>query len=121
MGKAASAVKSQKEMVLRAKKFVDSVDKICRARGLKLVEVYVVGSRARGDYLEDSDIDLVLVIEGVEKLNQLERKLMFKDVVVGGVDFTILSPVEWTSNSPIIEMMRREAIPLNRLVHAFLS
>jgi predicted nucleotidyltransferase len=117
MGKGLSAVRSQKEMVLRAARFVNRVAEICRARGLELVEAYVVGSRARGDYLDDSDIDLVLVIDGVDDLNQVERMLMFEEAMEGGVDFIVLSPREWSRNSPVIEMLRREAIPLRKLAN----
>ena len=116
MGKAISAIRSQKEMVIRAFKFVKKVMKICDERGLKLVNVYVVGSRARGDYLDISDIDLVLIIEGVENLDQVERKTLFKDVIEGGVDFIILSPKEWLKDSVIINSLRSEAIPLQQLV-----
>jgi len=116
MGKAVSAIRSQKEMVTRALKFVEKVMKICDERSLKLVNVYVIGSRARGDYLDISDIDLVLIIEGVEDLDQVERKTLFKDVIEGGVDFIILSPKEWLKDSVIIKNLRSEAIPLQQLV-----
>jgi len=116
MGKAVSAIRSQKEMVTRALKFIEKVMKICDERGLKLVDVYVVGSRARGDYLDISDIDLVLIIEGVESLNQVERKILFKDAIEGGVDFIILSPKEWHEDSVIINSLRNEAVSLQQLV-----
>ena len=121
MGKALSAVRSQREAVLRALRFADNAARVCRTRGLELVGVYVVGSRARGDYLESSDIDLVLVISGVDGLNQVERKVMFKDVMEGGVDFVVLSPREWASDSPVVKALRGEAVPLHRLASGLLA
>jgi len=117
MGKAISAIRSQKEMVIRAFKFVKKVMKICDERGLKLIDVYVIGSRARGDYLDVSDIDLVLIIEGVEDLDQIARKTLFKDAIEGGVDFIILSPKEWLKDSVIINSLKSEAVPLQQLVN----
>jgi predicted nucleotidyltransferase len=117
MGKAVSAVKSQRKMISRAARFAEKVVEICNAKGFRLINVYVVGSRAREDYLEDSDIDLVFIIEGIDHLNQVERKLMFKEVLEAGIDFIILSPKEWLSSSPVIKMLRKEAIPLDKLIH----
>ncbi|MEM4497755.1 MAG: nucleotidyltransferase domain-containing protein [Nitrososphaerota archaeon] len=50
---------------------MEEVEKVSREKGLKLVGAYLVGSRARGDYLEDSDVDAVLVVDGIQGLNRL--------------------------------------------------
>jgi len=41
-----------------------------------LQEVYIFGSRARGDYLDTSDIDLMLVFKGIKKMNTINRMNM---------------------------------------------
>ncbi|MEM4648641.1 MAG: nucleotidyltransferase domain-containing protein [Nitrososphaerota archaeon] len=40
-------------------------------RDFRLEGAFIVGSRAREDYLEDSDIDAVLVVDGIQCLNRL--------------------------------------------------
>ena len=61
MSKAKSAIESQLKMLKRALEFMN------RVRGrIRVLEVYVVGSRARGDYRDDSDIDLVIISNDVE-------------------------------------------------------
>jgi len=67
MGKAIPAQRSQVEALERIKK-VSSVKVRCSELGLELSEVYLVGSKARGDYLIDSGIDVILVVKGVENL-----------------------------------------------------
>jgi predicted nucleotidyltransferase len=59
-GEARRALRSQEEMLQRARRFVERA-----AKRLKLLEAYIVGSRARGDCLDESGIDVVLVARGV--------------------------------------------------------
>ena len=84
MGKAKSALESQVRMLRRALEFVGKV----KSR-INLIDVYVVGSRARGDYRDDSDIDLVIISNDVEGLNQLRRRELLIDLLEPGVEFFI--------------------------------
>lgn len=110
MGKAKSAVKSQEETLKKALSFIERVALRCSERGFKLEEVFLVGSRARGDYLEDSDVDLVFIVRGIEKFNRLERLELIKDLLLPGVDVFIYTPQEWQSDDSIwIKELKKEA------------
>ena len=72
--------------------------------------VYLVGSRARGDYLDDSDIDVVIVARNVRKLNMKERLLLLADVAEPGVDYLVYDAEEWEKGATAwIRQLRREA------------
>lgn len=112
MDKAKSALESQREMLRRAKRFAD------RARAVyKIDEIYVVGSRARGDYLEDSDIDLVVICDEMKGVRYIERLEKFAEFLEPGVEIIVLTREEWeSSKSPYIAEMRREAKRLDELL-----
>jgi len=115
MGKALSALKSQEEALRRAKEFAERVKKICEERGLRFVGAYLVGSRARGDYRVDSDIDIVIVVEGVEPMNQLERIELFSKVLLevpGEIEYRVYTPSEWGSDSAWMKELRKEAMKI---------
>ncbi|MFP3303713.1 MAG: nucleotidyltransferase domain-containing protein, partial [Caldivirga sp.] len=82
MGKAKSALESQVRMLRRALEFVSKV----KSR-INLIDVYVVGSRARGDYRDDSDIDIVIISNDVEGLNHLRRRELLTDLLEPGIEF----------------------------------
>jgi len=118
MGKAASALRSQERAFKKIKKVIGNALRICEGKGLRLEAVYLVGSRARGDYLEDSDIDLVLIVDGVKHLNALQRMELFKDSLEPSVEMLIYTPEEWNSNnSTWIAELRREAKEMYRRKH----
>ena len=54
--------------------------------GLKLIEAYLVGSRAGGDYVDESDIDGVLMIDGVQGMNRLQRIEPLSKTLRPGID-----------------------------------
>ena len=60
MDKVIPALESQKELIKRLLIFLYKVRK-----RVKLVEAYIVGSRARGGYNEYSDLDVILIVEGL--------------------------------------------------------
>ncbi|WP_240938822.1 nucleotidyltransferase domain-containing protein [Metallosphaera hakonensis] len=64
------------------------------AENFPLKEVYVFGSRARGDYKDTSDIDLIFVIEGIKGIGVVERMEMISPFIKGNVDFVVISPEE---------------------------
>ncbi len=52
------------------------LEKFLRAlerRGIRVEEAYAFGSRVRGDWLENSDIDVVIVSEDFKNMKFLER------------------------------------------------
>ncbi len=75
---------------LRAlKRFLEALEK----RGIKIEKAFVFGSRVRGDWLEDSDIDLVIISEDFKKMKFLER-------------LDLIEKVQWEENiSPHIEAL----------------
>ncbi|MDT7892314.1 MAG: nucleotidyltransferase domain-containing protein [Thermoproteota archaeon] len=115
MGKAKSAINSQKIMLERAKRFVEKLKK-----ELKLDEVYVIGSRARGDYLEDSDIDLVIICDELKGLRYIERLERISKYAEPKIEFFVYTKDEWqNSNSPYVIEMKKEAKSLEELLKAF--
>ncbi|MCE4603070.1 MAG: nucleotidyltransferase domain-containing protein [Desulfurococcales archaeon] len=105
MGRAASAIRSQEEMLRRAIRFARKA-----AERLSVKAVYVVGSRARGDYLDESDIDVVIVAHGVRKLNMKERLTLLADVAEPGVDYLVYDTEEWETGTTVwIRQLKKEA------------
>mgnify|MGYP000054496112 CR=1 FL=1 len=114
MGKAVSALRSQEIALERAKKFTRRVKVRCKELGWEFIGVYLVGSRARGDYFVDSDIDLVLVVRGVRNLNVINRLEVLKDLLEPGIDLRVYDVEEWLSEESIwVIELRREAIKLD--------
>lgn len=114
MGKAVSALRSQEIALERAKKFTSRVKVRCKELGWEFIGVYLVGSRARGDYFVDSDIDLVLVVRGVRNLNVINRLEVLKDLLEPGIDLRVYDVEEWLSEESIwVIELRREAIKLD--------
>lgn len=113
MDRAASALRSQEEALRVAKEFVRRAWELCRELGLELVAAYLVGSRARGDYRVDSDIDIVLIVRGVEGLDQLQRVEIFSRLLLevpGPIEYRVYTPGEWSNNTSLwIRELRREA------------
>ncbi len=114
MGKAKSALASQHEALEKAKSFVEKARVRASYLGLTLLGAYLVGSRARGDYLRDSDIDIILVVKGVRKLNFLERLQLFTDTLEPSIDLRIYDAEEWESNENTwINQLKQEAIKID--------
>ena len=109
MGRAASAVRSQEEMLERARRFARRA-----ARRLSVQAVYIVGSGARGDYLDVSDIDIVMVARGVRGMSMKERVMLLAEDAEPGVDYLVYDVEEWRSGaSAWIRELKREAVRLD--------
>ncbi|PVU74725.1 nucleotidyltransferase [Acidianus hospitalis] len=112
MGKALSAIKSQEEMLRRAELFIEDVKK-----EINVKEVYVVGFRARGDYLDTSDIDLVIIsddFKGMRYIDRMEKLSKYRRAKIDYFTFTI---EEWENpQSLYIEEMKKEAKKLDELL-----
>ena len=61
------------------------------------VEVYLYGSYAKGDWLEDSDVDLIVVSDDFEGVELAKRIAMVRALAPRDVSFEILAytPVEF--------------------------
>jgi len=115
MGKAISALKSQEMALEKARKVVEKAKIICLNRGWRLIASYLVGSRARGDYTVESDVDMVLVVDGLEKMNRLERLEAFKYALEPGVDLFIYTPSEWFGEESVwIKELKKEAVEIKQ-------
>jgi len=113
VGKAASAMRSQERALARAVHFARKARARASSLGLDFVGAYLVGSRARGDYLVDSDVDLVLVLRGVKGLNLIERLRLFSDVLEPGLELRVYDCEEWESgDSAWMKRLREEAVEL---------
>jgi predicted nucleotidyltransferase len=88
MVKAKSALESQRKMGELVKEVVEKV-----TGEFPLLEVYVFGSRARGNYLDTSDLDLALVFQKLDatKIELLEKVSKY---VRGPVDIVVMSSEE---------------------------
>ncbi|MEM2925940.1 MAG: nucleotidyltransferase domain-containing protein [Candidatus Bathyarchaeia archaeon] len=56
--------------------------------------VYLFGSLARGDYLLDSDIDIIVVMEELRSLKPWERTAMLRRIAPKDVGFDIIGYCE---------------------------
>ncbi|BCU67197.1 DNA polymerase subunit beta [Sulfolobales archaeon HS-7] len=101
MGKAKSALKSQVDIIKRAIEFVNDVSK-----EVEVEKVYVVGSRARGDYLDTSDIDLMIISKEFEGLNNKQRGYMLSRFLRARIEFFAFTPSEW--ENPPFSLCRRD-------------
>ncbi|WP_291766987.1 nucleotidyltransferase domain-containing protein [Caldivirga sp. UBA161] len=112
MGKAKSALKSQVELIKRAVDFINDLSK-----EIRIDEVYVVGSRARGDYLEASDIDLVIISRDFKGLTYMERIEKVGKYLRPRIEFFAFTPEEWENTSSLFILeMRKEAKKLDDLL-----
>ena len=108
MGKARSALRSQAEALRRARSFVEKA-----SRMLDVVEAYIVGSRARGDYLDVSDVDVVILARGVEGLNSLERLELLAGIAEPNVEYLVYTPREWReARTAWIRELKKEAVKI---------
>ena len=75
-------------------------------RGVRVREVYVFGSRVRGDWLKTSDIDAVLVSDDFEGMSFMER-------------LELVERVQWEENiTPHIEAIPLTSSELRERLHS---
>ena len=87
-----------------------------RLAGLvQLVDFCVFGSRARGDALEDSDMDVFIEVENLDK--DLKERVQDAAWEVGFKNFMVISPLIFTRDelensplrsSPIVRVIKEE-------------
>ncbi|ACP48888.1 DNA polymerase beta domain protein region [Sulfolobus islandicus Y.N.15.51] len=111
MGKAKSALKSQVELVKVAIEFINDI-----TNEIKIEDIYVVGSRARGDYLETSDIDLVIISRDFKGLRYIDRLEKLGKYLKARVEFFAFTPEEWNDSASLfVKQMKKEAKRLKDL------
>jgi predicted nucleotidyltransferase len=84
--------------------------------GGRLCEFVLFGSQARGDVHEDSDVDLLVVIDA---LTEAERKRVFDlayDAGAAGDDYVVLSPLPY-SVEQAADLRARERRLMSEIAH----
>ncbi|WP_456368140.1 nucleotidyltransferase domain-containing protein [Thermococcus sp.] len=69
-----------------------TIEKVSKKLGLKVDEVILFGSRARGDFRKDSDWDVLVVLsEPVPRKTELEAyKLIHRELLFKGIKVDVL-------------------------------
>jgi predicted nucleotidyltransferase len=91
---------------------------LARLYGERYAGLYLYGSYARGDFREESDVDLLLLLKGavnsMAELNRLSE--MLSDLCLRHDVLIAVYPVpeEWLTvrKSPLFENVRREGVAL---------
>ncbi len=103
----------QQEGLLRAKEAVRKLVEALRKRGIRVEKIYLFGSYVRGDYLETSDVDAVLVSRDWEGMDFLKRldiiyKTEWEEGIRPWIEAIPLTPEELEKNeSAVIRDARR--------------
>ena len=96
--------------------------KVRRILGENLKQVILYGSYARGDYTEDSDIDIMVLTTLTDKeIEQIETEiydLAFDYLMDYGVDISVVIKNEeqfnyWLGALPFYDNVRKEGMVLN--------
>jgi len=90
MGRGKSAIESQIRIINLVKEIVEEMAKDFQ----QLDEVYIFGSRAKGNYLDTSDIDVILIFKGIKEMNVFDRMYMVSKYIKGNVDYIVLDEDE---------------------------
>ncbi|WP_338598225.1 nucleotidyltransferase domain-containing protein [Sulfolobus tengchongensis] len=115
MGKAKSTIESQKQMLKRAKEFIIELKRI-----INIEDIYVVGSRARGDYLDVSDIDLVIISDDFKNMSYINRIELLSKYLRPRIEFFAYTREEWENHSsPYVKEMKKEAKRLDELLKLY--
>ena len=86
--------------------------------GDRLKAVYLFGSYARGDYSEDSDLDVMIVLSDyqnygaeIDQSGELVSKLSLEYEI--SISRVIIKEIQWQeSDTPLLRNVRAEAIPV---------
>ena len=93
----------------RIKKAMNFLKNLLDERNIKIEKIIVFGSRAKGGFKEDSDIDVALVSREFEGKDIFERSEMLKGLkweLIGKfmlpIDIVSISLKEWEESSSLI-------------------
>lgn len=84
------------------------------------LEVILFGSAARGDASDDSDIDLILVMETDDPMEEAVKARLAIGPVGVPVDVIVYTPEEFTERSGIIGSVVYNALNEGRVIHGTL-
>ena len=99
-------------MKRRALEAVEKLLSALQKRGIRIKEAYLFGSYARGDFLETSDVDLVIVSEDWKDMKFLDRldlvyKVEWEEGISPWVEVLPLTPEELERRSAVLEDARK--------------
>lgn len=104
---------------------LESFRQLVRLRfGERLRELTVFGSRARGDAREDSDVDLLVVVDGLSESERGEVFDLAWHAAMAGEEYVVLAPIPYSSEraAELRRLQRRlmreidsQGIPLERV------
>jgi len=85
----------------------------------KVIEIKLFGSKVRGNYYEDSDIDILIILKGRKKrvIDTLYQELLEVELEYDSkISLTIFSEVEYNHNkhaqTPFVQMLTNEGVML---------
>jgi len=78
------------EVLIKVEQALNHLAKNLR-ENIGAVDVYLFGSFARGDWLEDSDVDILVVSEKFEGISMPERINAVRKLATGSLAFEILA------------------------------
>ncbi|MFW0860170.1 MAG: nucleotidyltransferase domain-containing protein [Dehalococcoidia bacterium] len=97
------------------KELTDILRELVERKGIDLERIVVFGSRAKGIYREDSDIDIIVVSKAFENKDIFERVGMTSGIhrelvrkIMMPVDIVYLSVSEWESGDSLIVHYAKE-------------
>jgi predicted nucleotidyltransferase len=104
----------------------EALDFISRIKGFQIEKAIIFGSRIRGDYLENSDLDIILVssdFSGIPFTDRMTRIYEFYSHWKAPYSLEILcyTPEEFTRKKRMIGLVQdasREGIYLTPLIHS---
>jgi len=98
------------------KKFVSAIKEKLKDQ---VIEIRLFGSKVRGDYYEDSDIDILIILKGRKKvvIDTLYQELLEVELEYDSkISLTIFSEVEYNHNkhaqTPFVETLANEGVRL---------
>jgi predicted nucleotidyltransferase len=109
------SIDSLEHLTVEEKKAVAEIrERVIGLTGSRLRGLYVFGSKARGDYDSESDVDLAILIDGLDK--ETKRKIIDLVVDVEVKYFVVISSLvlSWKDFTDLKKRERRIAFDIER-------
>lgn len=104
----------------RAREAVDSIRRFLKNHNIKVDKIIVFGSYARGNYTEDSDLDIAIISEDFEGKDIFQKAEMLKGLKWSLVkrfalpfDIIPISLKDWKGSSSLLVEFVKEAKTLS--------
>lgn len=95
----------------------EAVKKFFKERSFKINQIIVFGSYAKGNYTEESDLDLAIISEDFEGKDIFQKTRMVQGLnwllvsrFMLPFDLVFLSPKEWQDSSSLVVEFAKEGI-----------